>query len=230
MGEGRDEPHADRALTACLAEFEALRSELLWRIQTREALRVFTATSLATLASFAIQQRNPELLLACAYLGVFGAAAYIHHTVVMTKIAVYIRDVIRPMVQLAAASPCFGWESHHRTDANAIESRVLQYRTRAVANATVFAGSIGIGLVVPGISLAHQLAVRTEPWALAWEVVLWFAAMVLACWLWVTWRRASARQIARPPSDLALSVEAGVGGRSLEAPPRAAPPNERHHS
>jgi hypothetical protein len=134
-------------------------------------------------------------LLACAYLGTFGGAAYLQHSAVVTKIGWYIRDVIRPIIDRIAGHQCFEWEIYHRTDKGAIGLRKLQYRARNITNAIVFGGSISVGLVAPAVSMVRRLIQHDNPWVLAWEAPLWFLALASAIWILLSLRQREVLQL-----------------------------------
>ncbi len=196
MDKKHRESDGAQSLDAVLSEFQALRSEMLWRIQNRESIQMFVVAAVGTSVSLAIQQRNSHLMLACAYVGAFGGASYLHHCVAITKLGRYIRDVTSPEVH-RMASGAFRWESYHRTDQGAVRLRTLQYRARAVSNLIVFGGSISAGLVAPAPVLAQRV-LDGGVWAVAWEIVLWLIALVIGMWLLIRLRQWEAAQKAMP--------------------------------
>ncbi len=186
---GQPDKAPDAAMTAVLSEYEALRNELLWRIQVRSTLKLFTATALAGLVSFSVQQRNPDILLACAYLGLLVGADYLNHSAALTKIGRYIKEVVEPAVEATCGQRCLKWETYHRTSEEALRLRHIQYMGRNLSNAFLFGGAMAIGLIPTGISIAQRLVVKREMWTAAWEIALWALALGMAANLAVRFRR-----------------------------------------
>ena len=87
----------DELRSEILAEFSALRSEMLRRIEMRQQILTFTLTIAGTLLAFGLQKN--VILLIYPILALFLANLWTQHDNRIGEIAVYIRNEIEPLLE-----------------------------------------------------------------------------------------------------------------------------------
>lgn len=102
----------DRWLTAALAEFQALRSEIDGRIQHQQVLLGLNITALGTLLSVALATNTSQatVLLAAPFVASALGFAYSDHTRRINLLGKYIRERLWPDVRGLTAPGLSSWE------------------------------------------------------------------------------------------------------------------------
>lgn len=77
-----------------LAEFSALRGEILWRMQARNQMLIFTLGAAGTLFTFGMAEKEPLILLIYPVLAFILSLAWMRHDVRIGEIGNYIRTNI----------------------------------------------------------------------------------------------------------------------------------------
>jgi 8-oxo-dGTP diphosphatase len=81
-------------LQETLAEFSALRDEILWRMQTRNQMLIFTLGAAGTLFTFGMTREDPLILLIYPILAFLLSLAWMKHDLRIGEIGEYIRTKI----------------------------------------------------------------------------------------------------------------------------------------
>lgn len=92
-----------------LAEYAALRAELLKRIELQHQVISLTLIIFGTMLSFGFQAHSSSIVLLYPVLALFLAASWAHNGRAIRDLVLYIRD----QIEAAVGGNNFGWE--HRT-------------------------------------------------------------------------------------------------------------------
>lgn len=93
-----------------LAEYAALRAELLKRIELQHQLISLTLIVFGTMLSFGLQTRSSSIVLLYPVLALFLTASWAHNGRAIREMVIYIRD----QLEAAVGGNNFGWE--HRAN------------------------------------------------------------------------------------------------------------------
>lgn len=140
-----------------IAEYSAMRDEILKRIELRSQVTSLTLIIFGTLLSFGLQARSSPAILLYPIIATFLAANWAHNGVSIKAIAIYIRDHIESRVDKAIA-----WE--HRTGLSRNPLNRLNFWS---------ASGIFIGTSLFAIVIALPLAKLETV-----EIVLFFFALI----------------------------------------------------
>lgn len=125
------------AISIVLAEYKALRDEILKRKETQHQFASFALIALSTVIAFGLQTKNATLILLYPILAMFLAIAWANQDRSVMLIGAYIRSRIEPKV----GKDNMGWEHFVYAYYSKAEKRV---------------GSLNI-LAMRGIFLATEL-------------------------------------------------------------------------
>jgi len=157
---------ADQAVM--LAEFSALRAEILQRTQQQQALVALDLTVVGTIAGFVISGRaDPELLLVAAVISAMMGLLWLDHHISIMRMGRYIDELWR-------WTP--SWEAFLREERHEVSWQIVFWS----AIVTVFLGG-SVACLVVGHPGGHANAAL-------W--VLWAAGVLLALGLAAMYRRA----------------------------------------
>ena len=95
---------------AQLEEYKMLRNDIQQRINFRFQLFNLLLVALAAILSIGLEKKNPDMLLVYPILSFFLTMSWIHQSVVMVKLARYLRDELEPKI------PGLVWESYIQKD------------------------------------------------------------------------------------------------------------------
>jgi hypothetical protein len=102
----KNAPEADQFM---LAEYNALRDEILKRAELQQQILSLTLIIFGTILTFGLQVHSASIILLYPLLSLFLAASWRHDGQTIKKISIYIRDQIEAQI----GGNTFGWE--HRT-------------------------------------------------------------------------------------------------------------------
>jgi hypothetical protein len=107
-----DGESCDRWLTAALAEFQALRGEVVQRIQLQQVLLGLTITALGALLSVALASTSSRasLLLATPFVTSALGFAYSDHSRRINMLGAYIKDHLWPDIRSLTGGGLSSWE------------------------------------------------------------------------------------------------------------------------
>lgn len=95
---------------AQLEEYKMLRADIQQRIRFRFQLFSLLLTALGALLPFGLSIKEPSILLIYPILSFFLTMSWMHQSIVMVKIARYLREELEPKVA------GFAWEAHIKED------------------------------------------------------------------------------------------------------------------
>lgn len=98
-------PTSDKALKFLLAEYAALREEIVKRIELQHQLISLSVLVAGTFYSVGLQPNSSAVPLIYPFLAIFLAAAWFHNELLVIQIGGYIRYRIEPTFQV------LGWDS-----------------------------------------------------------------------------------------------------------------------
>ncbi len=149
-----------RDLTMILAEYQALREEILKRVELRYQLLNILMTAAAGFLAFGSQEQIPStVLLVYPLMALFLTAGWVHNGHTIEHIAGYLREQMEQVV------PGLHWETY-------VEQRI--HRKSPFRQLGTVATS---GLVLTTQLLAIGLALLKFTWTEI-EVVLWVASVL----------------------------------------------------
>lgn len=164
----------DKVVDVALAEFAALRAELMQNLTAKYSLIGLNITGVAALGGIVIaNDADPRLLLIAPFLS--GATGLLFHTVIVDimVIASYIEQVQRPvLVERLGDDRIFSYESFFRS----------KTKLRPLVQA------LTLGLLFPGISLTTLVIVASSlrsfaDWAM-WS--LGILLLIVQCTIWLS--------------------------------------------
>lgn len=154
-------PDRNLVISAALAEYTALRSEVTNRISGQDTMLNLYMTAAAAIFGFALSgHADPLILLVVPLLSAAARLLYHNHNLYIKLVSSYLNDQLRPLVTDRLGEPrLFGW--HERS---AEYQRGPRWRR--------LAHPAGLALLFP-VSAAAALALAaarlSSPWAwLAW--------------------------------------------------------------
>jgi hypothetical protein len=146
----------DSQRAGILAEYNALRSEILKRIELRNSILFGTLTFAGVLLGFGIA--TPTLALMYVIISTFLAAAWVQNVIVVIELGRYIRD------KLENAQTGLYWETHRQ------ENRLASARNKKFQPSVVFSTG-GVFLVTQTIAIliafSNSAAFTTLEWTLS---------------------------------------------------------------
>ncbi len=98
-------PISDKALNFLLAEYAALREEIVKRVELQHQLISLSILVAGTFYSVGLQPNSSTVPLIYPFLAMFLAAAWFHNELLVIQIGGYIRYRVEPTVQV------LGWDS-----------------------------------------------------------------------------------------------------------------------
>jgi hypothetical protein len=109
-----DDHSDERSLTAALAEFQALRGEIVQRIQLQQVLLGLSITALGALLSVALAGNTAQasLLLAAPFVTSALGFGYSDQGRRINLLGAYVKDVLWPFVRSLTDSRLSSWEEH----------------------------------------------------------------------------------------------------------------------
>ncbi|MEV4364606.1 hypothetical protein [Nonomuraea sp. NPDC049625] len=121
---------SERAVTALLSEYDALKAEQRSRIGFRDQLLYAVLTAAAAIAAVTATAGRLELLLVLPLAGTVLGWTHLHNDHMITSIGRYVRDRLGPrlhaLVDDTADIPMFEWETEHTADRWRASRRRLQ--------------------------------------------------------------------------------------------------------
>src|ERR1700693_652575 len=103
-------------LTATLAEFNALRQEIMQRVGAQDRLVQLNLTALATIAGLIIAQKaTTALLLVVPFLSAALGFAWLHHLRQVALIGRYIHKELWPFIAQSEHAKIPSWEESYST-------------------------------------------------------------------------------------------------------------------
>lgn len=152
-----------------LAEFSALREEIIHRQAQQSSLFLFQLTSSGAIFAFVLSNQGKEpLLLVVPVVSYLLASRYAMHHLANENLGRYIRDILAPSV-----SGALGWEGWIRSQPSAIRQRFFVHPIRVA-----FPGTGTLALVWLAGLAANGSFRRDYSWpALALLAVLWLAGL-----------------------------------------------------
>jgi hypothetical protein len=132
-----------------LAEYAALRAELLKRIELQHQVISLTLIVFGTMLSFGLQVRSSSIVLLYPVLALFLAASWAHNGRAIRDMVIYIKD----QVEAAVGGNNFGWEHRARPH------RRLLGRLDFLSARGIFAGTALLATLV-AIPLARVDAIN----------------------------------------------------------------------
>ena len=103
----KNAPEADAFM---LAEYNALREEVLKRVELQQQILSLTLIVFGTILTFGLQVHSASIILLYPTLSFFLAATWAHDGRTVMKIGIYIRD----QVEAKIGGNTFGWEHRAR--------------------------------------------------------------------------------------------------------------------
>ena len=132
-----------------LAEYAALKAELLKRVELQHQLISLTLIVFGTMLSFGLQGRSSSIILLYPVIAFFLAASWAHNGRAIRDIVIYIKDQVEAVV----GGNNFGWEHRARPH------RRLFSRLDFLSARGIFAGSALLATLV-AIPLARVDAIN----------------------------------------------------------------------
>lgn len=162
MGRKVDEALTEQETSQLIAEYGALRNEILTRIRQRQQIATFAIIVLGILLTFGVTPGGSPLApLAYPILGLSFAVGWSHHDLRIGEVGEFIRKKIESQLTLIR------WETH------------LKEKRTGTSRASVFEGreaAFGMGTFVGAELLAMMLGVVN-----VWPVENMVARVLLAC-------------------------------------------------
>jgi hypothetical protein len=154
------------ALTAALAEYQSLRSEISWLIEHGTQLQNYAiglSIGIFPVAAFVLEKSSPvfllgPLLVLPTILSLLGILYFRQHQEIYV-VAAYIREEIRPIIrELTGRDDIWGWEEFKSARQNRLSARssalgLWRPRTVIVLRLAIFSLPAFCSLVI-GISVA----------------------------------------------------------------------------
>jgi len=181
-----------------LAEFSALREEITRRSNSQYSIGVLGITGLATLLTFAIKERCPELLAAAPYLAAYVGFRWVAQANAVSVLARYIRELSDKLSDLLGER-VLAWERWDRSQEELHPYRRRIYKNAWMADAVLYGSSAVLSLAVPlTVLTAHSAhSVVFDVFILvAWAIGAALLALAILEVRW--WRRAHHRVEQRP--------------------------------
>jgi amino acid transporter len=138
MKKSSDNRISDSQRASILAEYNALRSEILKRIELRNSIQFGTLSFAGVLLGFGIA--TPTLALIYVIIATFLAAAWVQSDVVISELGCYIRE------QLESSQIGLQWETHRQRE------RLAALRKKKFQPSVVFSTG-GIFLVTQAVAI-----------------------------------------------------------------------------
>jgi hypothetical protein len=135
------------AISIVLAEYKALRDEILKRKETQHQFASFALIALSTVIAFGLQTKNATLILLYPILAMFLAIAWANQDRSVMLIAAYIRSRIEPKV----GEDNMGWEHFVYAYHSKAEKRVGSLNILAMRGIFLATGLLAM---VVGLSIA----------------------------------------------------------------------------
>ncbi len=165
-----EEDKAGRRLEASLAEFQALRAEIVQRLQSQQALYGLCILAIAALlgAALAGEKSHPTILLCAPFVTSAVGLAYADQTRRIFYIGIYIRDTLWPRVDQSVGGIGHSWEETF--------SDVMTIRTPF--QAMLSTAYIGLLFVFTPL-VANLYAAFAQHWSFSFaEWLLWGAGLL----------------------------------------------------
>lgn len=179
-------PGAEHDRTQLLvAEYAALRNEILTLVELQFKITASTVISLGTVLSVGVQTKNPAIVLVHPILSLIMGINWLHHTFRIHRIAAYLRD----RVEAPAGHDVIGWETYVKRTPLPI-GRASYWGLRAA--------------FVASSLLAVGVAVAMRQYDTVTVVLLCVAscATALTCVMFYRWREPAPEILVPPPVGL----------------------------